>query len=82
MDNNEFDLDELLRCSEFSRYESMATRDAMNDFLETVKENTDSEKAAEKIKRDCDDLIYCTFHDAFKQVFCFAVKSVKFLLKS
>lgn len=82
MDNNEFDLDELLRCSEFSRYESMETRDAMNDFLETVKENTDGEKAAEKIKRDCGDLIYCTFHDAFKQGFCFAVKSVKFLMKS
>lgn len=82
MDNNEFNLDELLRCDEFSRYESMETRDAMNDFLETVKENTDGEKAAEKIKRDCDDLIYCTFHDAFKQGFCFAVKSVKFLLKS
>ena len=82
MDNNKFSLDELLRCSEFSRYESMATVDAMNDFLKTVKENTDGEKAAEKIKRDCDDLVYCTFHDAFKQGFCFAMKSVKFLLKS
>lgn len=82
MDNNEFDLDDLIDNSEFSRCESMATRDAAEDFLKTVKENTDGEKAAEKIKRDCDDLVYCTFHDAFKQGFCFAVKSVKFLLKS
>lgn len=82
MDNNEFDLDELLRCDEFSRYESMATRDAMNDFLETVMENTDGEKAAEKIKRESEDVVYCVFNDAFKQGFCFAVKSVKFLLKS
>ncbi len=82
MDNNEFSLDELLNCSDFSRYESMAARCAMEDFLRTVKENTDGEKSAEKITRDCKDLVYCTFNDAFKQGFCFAVKSVKFLLKS
>ena len=54
----------------------------MNDFLETVMENTDGEKAAEKIKRESEDVVYCVFNDAFKQGFCFAVKSVKFLLKS
>lgn len=81
MDNNEFSLDELLNCSDFARYESMTAKYAMEDFLATVKENTDGEKAAEKIKRDCNDLIYCTFNDAFKQGFCFAIKSIKFLLK-
>lgn len=81
MDNNEFSLDELLNCSDFSRYESIATRYAMEDFLKTVKENTDCEKSAEKINRDCKDLVYCAFNDAFKQGFCFAVKSIKFLLK-
>ncbi|MBD5140563.1 MAG: hypothetical protein HDT25_03985 [Ruminococcus sp.] len=82
MDNNEFSLDDLLNCSDFSRYESMAARYAMEDFLQTVKENTDGEKAFEKIKQDGRDLAYCTFNDGFKQGFCFAVKSVKFLLKS
>ena len=82
MDNNEFSLEELLNCSDFSRYESISTRNAAEDFLNTVKAHTEDEKSAEKIKRVCDDLVYCTFHDAFKQGFCFAVKSIKFLLKS
>ncbi|MBD5147012.1 MAG: hypothetical protein HDT21_14080 [Ruminococcus sp.] len=82
MDNNEFDLDALLDCDAFVRYESVEAKCAMDDFLKTVKENTDGEKTVEKIKRDLNDLVYYTFNDAFKQGFCFAVKSVKFLLKS
>lgn len=81
MDNNEFSFDELLNCSDFSRYESMATICAMEDFLQTVKENADGEKAFEKVKQDGNDLAYCTFNDGFKQGFCFAVKSLKFMLK-
>ena len=82
MDNNEFDLDALLNCDEFSRRKSPEAIYAMDDFLKVVKENVGDENAAEKIKRESNNLMYHTFNDAFKQGFCFAVKSVKFLMKS
>lgn len=81
MDNNEFNLDELLNCDEFSRRKSPEAIYAMDDFLKVVKENVGDENTAEKIKRESNNLMYYTFNDAFKQGFCFAVKSVKFLLK-
>lgn len=82
MDNNEFSLDALLRCDEFSRTESLAAFYAKSDFGAVVREHVSDEEAVEKIKRECEDVAYCVFDDAFKQGFCFAVKSVKFLLKS
>ncbi|MCM1024703.1 MAG: hypothetical protein NC395_11705 [Prevotella sp.] len=81
MDFNEFNLDALIDCNDFVRYESNMTRDAKEDFIKTVKAHTESETASERINRECEDLIYCVSHDAFKQGFCFAMKSVKFLLK-
>lgn len=82
MDNNEFSFDALLNCDEFSRYKSLETMYAMDDFLKAVRECVSDEKAVEKIKRENTNLTYCIFNDAFKQGFCFAVKSFKFLLKS
>ena len=52
----------------------------MNDFLNAVKECAGDENAVEKIKRESTNLMYYTFNDAFKQGFCFAVKSLKFML--
>lgn len=81
MDNNEFSFEALLNCDDFSCYESLSTNYAKDDFLKTVKEYVTDEKAVEKIKRENEDLAYCTFNDAFKQGFKFAVKSMIFILK-
>lgn len=80
MDNNEFSFDALLNCDEFSRYKSPEAIYAINDFLNAVKECAGDENAVEKIKRESTNLMYYTFNDAFKQGFCFAVKSLKFML--
>lgn len=81
MDNNEFSLDDLLNSDEFSRRKSPETIYAMDDFLKVLAECVSDEKAAEKIKLENTNLMYCTFNDAFKQGFCLAVRSVKFLMK-
>ncbi|MDE6131783.1 MAG: hypothetical protein K2G04_00195 [Oscillospiraceae bacterium] len=81
MDNNEFSFDALLNNDEFARYESPATMYAMEDFLKVVRECVEDEKSMEKIKKESKDLSYCVFNDAFQQGFCFAVKSLKFMLK-
>lgn len=80
MDNNEFSFDALLRNDEFSRSESLATHYAKSDFLEAVREYVSDEKAVEKLSRECEDVAYCVFEDAFKQGFCFAVKSARFFM--
>lgn len=82
MYNNEFDLDALLDCDDFPRRKSPETIYAADDFLKAVTECISDEKSAEKIKRENTNLMYYTFNDAFKQGFCFAVRTVKFLLKS
>lgn len=81
MDNNEFSFDALLNCDEFSRNESFTTYYAKSNFLKVVGEYVSDEGAVKKIKRECEDVAYCVFNDAFKQGFCFAVKSAKFMLK-
>lgn len=81
MDDNEFSFDALLNCDEFTYYESFMTHYAKDDFFKALEECVSDEKALERIKRENKDMMYCVFSDGFKQGFCFAVKSVKFLLK-
>ena len=81
MDCNEFSFDALLNCDEFSRCKSPETIYAMDDFLKIVEECASDEEKAEKIKRENTNLTYCTFNDAFKQGFCFAVKILKGIMR-
>lgn len=78
---NEFSFDALLNNDEFARYKSPEAMYAMEDFLKAVTECVGDEKSVEKIKKESNDLSYCAFNDGFKQGFCFAVKSLKFMLK-
>ncbi len=51
-------------------------------FFQTLsKKNIDNEKIADIILGAENDYACYTFNDAFKQGFCFAVKSMKFMLK-
>lgn len=82
MDNNEFSLDNLLDCGEFIHYESLETRNAMNCLFDIIKEKTADEETADYVISAANGYGCLVFNDAFKQGFCFAVKSVKFLLKT
>lgn len=81
MDNNEINLDALLNSDAFVRYESIETRCAMNNFFELIEKNISDEKTADIIQGAESDYAFYLFNDAFKQGFCFAVKSLKFMLK-
>ncbi|MDE6763205.1 MAG: hypothetical protein K2N26_05445 [Oscillospiraceae bacterium] len=82
MDNNEFSLDALLESSDFTPYESVKTRCAMNGLFDLITESVADEKTADLIQSAANGYGCYVFNDAFKQGFCFAIKSVKFLLKS
>lgn len=81
MDNNEFSFDALLDCDVFVRSESVEARCALIRLSELVEKNVGDEKTADIIQGAESDYAYYLFRDAFKQGFCFAVKSLKFMLK-
>lgn len=81
MDNNQFSFDALLDSDDFCRYESIETRCAMNSLFELVEKNVSDPKAVDVIRSAGRDYRSYLFSDAFKQGFCFAVKTIKFLLK-
>ncbi len=80
MDNNEFSLDALLGSDCFIRYESVETRCALNNLFNLIEKNVGDEKAAEMTRGACDDYGSFIYNDAFRQGYCFAVKSLKFML--
>lgn len=81
MDINEFSFDALLDSDCFIHYESVETRCAMNNLFKLIENNVSDEKAVDMIHGACSDYGSYKFNDAFKQGFCFAVKSLKFMLK-
>ena len=82
MDYNEFSLDALLDSDCFIRNESVETRCAMNNLFEFIEKNISDKKIVDMIHGACSDYGSYKFNDAFKQGFCFAVKTIKFMLKS
>lgn len=81
MDKNKFSLDELLKCCEFVPYESKSailSYDEMQLFLE---KNINDKGIVMKIESLAGNFGKRNFDDGFKQGFCFAVKSIKFLMK-
>lgn len=81
MDTNEFSFDALLSSSDFSSVESAGTSYAYNELETILKENVKDDGVSSKIKKLAEDYACSSYNDAFKQGFCFAVKSIKFLLK-
>lgn len=80
MDANEFSLDALLSCSEFMSVESARTAYSFDELENFLKENVKDDVSSE-IQKLTEDYACSLYNDAFKQGFCFAVKSIKFLLK-
>lgn len=81
MDNNEFSLDALLKICEFIPYESIKTKEAFNELCIFLEKNIDNHDISEEIQGLVNDFGCSSFDDAFKQGFCFAVKSIKFMMK-
>lgn len=81
MDNNEFSFDALLDSDEFCRNESIETRCAMNSLFDLIEKNVSDAKTVDMIRGTAKDYRSHVFNDAFAQGFCFAVKSIKFMLK-
>ena len=81
MDYNEFSFDALLDSDDFCRYESIETRCAMNSLFDLIEKNVSDPKTVDAIRAAGRDYRSHLFDDAFKQGFCFAVKTIKFMLK-
>lgn len=81
MDPNEFSLDALLSCCEFLSVESAKTSYSFNEFQAFLKKNVTDFEISSEIEALVEDYACSKYNDAFKQGFCFAVKSIKFMLK-
>lgn len=81
MDPNEFSFDALLSCSEFMSVESARTCDDFNELENFLKENIKDDETSLKIKNLAENYGCSAYKDAFEQGFCFAVKSIKFLMR-
>ncbi len=81
MDNNQFSFEALLESDDFCRYESIETRCAMNSLFDLVENNVSDKKIVDMIHGACSNYGRRKFCDAFAQGFCFAVKSIKFMMK-
>ena len=81
MDANEFSFDALLSSSEFMSVESAKTGYSFVELENFLKENVKDDDISFEIKKLAEDYACSAYNDAFKQGFCFAVKSIKFLMK-
>lgn len=81
MDNNLFSLDELLKNDKFVPYESKATERSYDEMMSFLKSNISKKNVCDEIESLADAYGNMNFDDGFKQGFCFAVKSIKFLMK-
>lgn len=81
MDNNEFSFKALFNNSDFVRYESVKSREAVRNFCDYVSQNIKNPDIADEIQDFANDCSCADFEAAFEQGFCFAVKALKFMLK-
>lgn len=80
MDNNEFSFDALFHNDDFIRYESKETTRVFCEFDEFAETHC-KDIFADELHELISDYGSTVFSDGFKQGFCFAVKSIKFLMK-
>lgn len=81
MDNNEFSFDALFKCGGFHFYESAKTSYAYNELERFIDKNIKDGDVADELKSNVECYRCSSLDDGFKQGFCFAVKSLKFMLK-
>lgn len=81
MDNNEFSFDALFKCGEFRRCEGTKTSYAYNELEQFIGKSIKDDDISDELKSDIENYRCLSFDDGFKQGFCFAVKSLKFMLK-
>ncbi|MDE6763954.1 MAG: hypothetical protein K2N26_01885 [Oscillospiraceae bacterium] len=81
MDCNEFSFEALFKNDEFQIYESNELVSAfkeLNRVLESYIKDSEVRLLIERAALDCSSIAQ---ESSFKQGFCFAVKSIKFLMK-
>lgn len=81
MDNNEFSFDALFDNDDFIRYESKETKSFFSALCEFAENNIKGNVLEDVFHDRISDYRNSIFDDGFKQGFCFAVKSIKFLMK-
>lgn len=81
MDNNEFSFDALFKCCEFNTCESTETSYAYNELEQLIDKSIKDDDISDELKSDIEHYRCLSYDDGFKQGFCFAVKSLKFMLK-
>lgn len=81
MDNNEFSFDALFKCGGFRSCESTKTSYAYNELERFIDKNIKDSDIADELRSNAESYRCSSFDDGFKQGFCFAVKSLKFMLK-
>ena len=82
MDANEFSFEALFNCCDFDFDESKKFKKAyaeLNRILETDLKESDLRHRLDRIMLEC---IHEAHTNSFKQGFSFAVKSIKFILKT
>lgn len=81
MDENEFSFDALFDCPEFDFYENKKFKKTYSELCRIL----EVDMGENELRKRLDDVtIRCIQEartDAFRQGFCFAVKSIKFILK-
>lgn len=80
-DKNEFSFDALFKNDDFKRYESNETKRVFTAFCEYAESAAQEEFLEDEFYDNLHSYKGSVFNDAFKQGFCFAVKSLKFMLK-
>ncbi|MCM1329963.1 MAG: hypothetical protein NC253_11040 [Ruminococcus sp.] len=81
MDNNEFSFRALFDCPEFEFYENRDFKKAYSELKHILDFEVKDEKYREKLDDTTIECIQAAHMNAFTQGFCFAVKSIKFLMK-
>ncbi|MDE6746014.1 MAG: hypothetical protein K2J72_05170 [Oscillospiraceae bacterium] len=81
MDCNEFSFDALFESNEFKVYESKELLSAYDELNRVLISNTDDAVTLSNIESAALGCISEAQRASFMQGFCFAVKSIKFLMK-
>lgn len=82
MDNNEFSFKALFECPEFEFYENREFKKAYAELNRILEFEVKDEKYRERLDDTAIDCIKEAHMNAFMQGFTFAIKSLKFLLKT
>ncbi len=81
MDANEFSFNALFECPEFEFYENKEFKKSYAELCRILECDMKESELRRKLEQVTSKCVHEAHMDAFKQGFCFAVKSIKFMLK-